>query len=202
MIRLGEESGNLDVVMLSLSNYYEREETISDSIRGAITYPLVMIAMMLLVIFVLITKVLPIFNQVFIQLGSELTGFSYSLMQLGSVLNRYALVLAGVLVLIAILYFFCTKTRIGKRYTAKFMAVFPLTKSFYEDVAAGRFASGMALALSSGMDTFHSLELVRQLVANKKVEDKIDVCRQSIQNGSNFAEALTISGLFPICMPV
>ena len=60
---LGEESGNLDSVLLSLAQYYEREENISESIRSAITYPLIMILMMFVVILVLIVKVLPIFRQ-------------------------------------------------------------------------------------------------------------------------------------------
>ena len=88
MLALGEESGNLDVCMLSLADYYEKEIDISDSIKGAVTYPLIMIAMMFVVIFVLISKVMPIFNQVFVELGSEMTGFSASLLHLGTSLNR------------------------------------------------------------------------------------------------------------------
>ena len=75
---LGEESGNLDVVLMSLAEYYEREETITDSIRSAVTYPLIMIAMMFFVIIILIVKVLPIFKQVFVQLGTEMTPFAQS----------------------------------------------------------------------------------------------------------------------------
>lgn len=104
MIHLGEESGNLDDVMQSLADYYEREDTISDSIRNAVSYPFVMIGIMVLVIFVLLGKVMPIFNQVFIQLGSEMSGISATLLHLGNSLNRYSLVLIITLAVLVLLY--------------------------------------------------------------------------------------------------
>lgn len=76
MIQIGEETGTLDEVMEALQKHYEREESISKSIRNSITYPMIMTGMMAVVIIVLLVKVMPIFNQVFIQLGSEMTGFS------------------------------------------------------------------------------------------------------------------------------
>lgn len=196
MIRLGEESGNLDVVMQSLNDYYEREENISHSIRSAISYPCIMIGMMLLVIFVLVAKVLPIFNQVFIQLGSEMTGFSASLLKLGQALNRYSvfcIIFVGALIFLFILV---RKTTTGRRLSAGFFSRFPLTRSFYEKTAAGRLAGGLALTLSSGMDTYMSLDMVSQLVEHKGMQQKIAACKASIQAGSGFAEALASSGIF------
>lgn len=196
MIALGEASGNLDDVMQSLSSYYEREEAISESIKGAVQYPFIMIAMMLLVIFVLITQVLPIFNQVFIQLGSEMTGFTASLLSLGNTLNHYSLLFLVILVLLIGIYLFASWTTSGRRLSFRIFSVLPLTKGFYEKVAAGRFASGMTLALSSGMDTFTSLDMISKLVGHKKMQEKIALCKESIQNGDNLAEALAKSSIF------
>ena len=196
MIALGEESGNLDKCMLSLSSYYEKEENISDSIRGAVTYPLIMIAMMLVVIFVLVSRVLPIFNQVFLQLGSKMTGFSATLLRLGTSLNRYSIVFVALLVLLAALYLAATKTNIGRREAGRFMNAFPLTRGFYDKVACQRFASGMAMAMGSGMDTYTSLDMVSQLVGNKAMQDKISACRKSLEDGADFSEALSSSNIF------
>ena len=84
--------------MRSLADYYERESQISENLKSAVTYPLIMIGMMLLVIVILITKVLPIFNQVFEQLGSEMTGFAASLMHIGNSLNTYSVIIIAVFV--------------------------------------------------------------------------------------------------------
>lgn len=195
-IALGEESGNLDVCMQSLAEYYEKEETIAENIKNAVTYPLLMIVMMLVVIFVLIGKVMPIFQQVFVELGSEMTGFAASLLRLGQNLNRYSLVLLLILVVLFLLYLLFAKTAWGKKRITRFLNVFPLTKSFYDSIACGRFASGMALCLSSGMDTFTSLDMVSQLVGNSKMVNKINACKDAIHAGDNFAEALSTSGIF------
>lgn len=73
---IGEQSGRLDDVMASLSEHYHREEEMARNIKSAVTYPLVMLGMMMVVIFVLIVKVLPVFNEVFRQLGTGLTGIN------------------------------------------------------------------------------------------------------------------------------
>ncbi len=196
MIRLGEESGNMDDVMQSLAAYYDREDSIADSIKSAISYPLIMIGIMLLVIFVLLGKVMPIFQQVFIQLGSEMTGISATLLQLGNSLNRYSLVFICILVVCVILFLFATKTKRGHAITVHTLSVFPLTKGFYEKLAAGRFASGMALAIGSGMDTFSSLDMVAELTEHKGMQEKIAVCRKAIEDGANLSEALALSNIF------
>lgn len=196
MIRLGEESGNLDDVMQSLADYYERQDNISDSIRNAITYPFVMLAMMILVIIILITRVLPIFGQVYEQLGSEMTGFSKSLLNLGNAINSYTVVLIIVLALCFACYFYFGKVPSGKKMFEHFLVHFPLTKSFYESVASSRFANGIALTMSSGMDTYSSLELVSELVDNEEMKKKVLGCRDALERGDNFAEALADSGIF------
>lgn len=195
-IALGEESGNLDNCMLSLAAYYEKECNTAENIKSSITYPLLIVAMMLVVIFVLFSKVLPIFNQIFIELGSEMTGFAASLLHLGEKLNRYSLILLLVLFDLFLLYLLAAKTQPGRKFMAHFFAIFPPTKSFYESVACQRFASGMALCLSSGMDTFTGLDMVSRLVGNIKMQRKIEACKEALHTGANLAEALSQAGIF------
>ena len=89
-----------------------------------------------------------------------------------------------------------TRTGFGKRLTNRFLNWFPLTRGFYESVACERFAGGLALTLGSGMDTYASLDMVAQLVDNKKMQQKILICKNALQAGSNLAEALSQSGIF------
>ena len=106
MIRLGLRAGDDKAICHSLADYYDRQEAISEGIKNAVTYPMIMIFMMLLVIIVLITKVLPIFNQVFTQLGSQMNAFSLSLMNFGSRLSSSSIVLVIILVVIIVAYIF------------------------------------------------------------------------------------------------
>lgn len=193
---LGEESGNLDSVLLSLAQYYEREESISESIRSAVTYPLIMILMMFVVILVLIMKVLPIFRQVFVQLGTEMSPLAQSLLHIGNTLSNYSIVFTVILFLIIGICFFLYKTPAGKKSAKRFFSHFPLTRGFYDKVAAGRFASGMYLAFTSGMDTYQSLDLISQIVENDDMNQKIEQCKQELDQHSDLPEALSKANIF------
>ncbi|MBQ7564322.1 MAG: type II secretion system F family protein [Lachnospiraceae bacterium] len=196
MMSIGERSGKTDDVAHSLANYYDREENIAQGIKNAVTYPMIIILMMFIVILVLIIKVLPVFNQVFIQLGSEMTGFSRGLLNLGNAISRYSLLFMGILILIIILYFILAKTDGGKAAFGRFVQVFPLTKGFYHKIAAGRFASSMALTMNTNLGPDESLRMVKNIVDNKEVETKIEEVRTMIRGGLSFTDALVDSGIF------
>lgn len=87
-IKIGEETGCLDEVLKSLSEHYEQEIEISETIRSAVTYPLLMLAMMGTVIVILLVKVLPVFKQVFQQMGLEMNHFSNGLLSAGTLISR------------------------------------------------------------------------------------------------------------------
>lgn len=196
MVEIGEQSGRLDDVMSSLAAHYEREESIARNIKNAITYPLVMIVMMLAVVLVLITKVMPVFEQVFQQLGTGLTGFSGSIMSLGQVMNRYALVFVLIAAAAAALFFYFSCTSKGKEQIQHFSRTFVLTRGLSEKIATARFASGMALSLGSGLDTDQSLEMTAKLTEHPVIQKKIESAQNLIQEGSGFSDALLEAGIF------
>ncbi|MCI9271917.1 MAG: type II secretion system F family protein [Dorea sp.] len=196
MIEIGEETGTLDEVMQALQNHYEREEAISKSIRNSITYPMIMTGMMAVVVVILLVKVMPIFNQVFIQLGTEMTGFSRMLMNVGNAINRYSLALVILLVLIAILVFYGTRTDSGRSMFRSLGYKLKLTRAVYEEIAVCRFASGMALTLSSGLNPERSMELVNSLNDDPVFQKKIDQCQSQVDEGNDLSQALFTSGMF------
>lgn len=196
MVEIGEQSGKLDEVLDSLVEYYEREENITSSIRSAVTYPMVMIVMMILVIGVLVVKVLPIFNQVFAQLGSELTGFSRAVMDFGSSLGQYSAVIVGVIAVLVAALLIMRSTKAGRALFVRFKASFFLTRRLAAKIASGRFASAMAMMLASGMDTDRALDMVERLVDNPAIHEKITACRKLVSEGGSFSEALSKTEIF------
>ena len=196
MVTIGEEAGSLDTVMESLADYYDRQENVESSVRSAVSYPIIMVFMMLVVVIVLITKVLPIFDQVFAQLGTNMNGFSQSLVSMGNTLNRYSLVIIIILAVLVIAFTFFLGTYSGRIIFRKGLAKFGPTKKLIRDIDTERFASGMVLTLSSGMDTYESLALVKKLVATTDMKGRIEKCREYLLNGDNFPEALLKSGIF------
>ena len=196
MVQIGEDTGKLDEVMKALATHYERESAIARSIRSAITYPLVMIVMMILVILVLITKVMPVFQQVFRQLGSEMTGFSKAVLDLGNLISRYSVVLAVLLVLIVALILYFSKTKSGRRQFSGFLTHFGATRSYIERIASCRFASGMALTLSSGMNPDQCIEYAERLTDNAALSAKLSDCRKRMDEGGELSASLSESGIF------
>lgn len=188
MIELGEETGRLEDVLLSLSSYYDREDTIKASIKTAITYPLVLTTMMLAVIILMVTKILPVFSNIYKELGSDLTGTAKVLMNISNGINKYLLVIILAIVLLFILVSLLFHTNFGKTLLSG--------KGIALTVASSRFANCMFLALSSGLDTDKGLDLADELVHNPYMHEKIERCKTSIAHGDTFASALLSSGIF------
>lgn len=101
MAKLGQQTGTLDQIMESLSVYYEKEYIMMKNIRNAITYPVMMATMLLVVLFVLFTKVMPVFEQVYIQLGVQLSPVSVAASRFGGIFSGIALLLFALVALAA-----------------------------------------------------------------------------------------------------
>ncbi len=196
MIKIGEVSGRLESVFNSLALYYAREDNLRKTIKHSVTYPLVMVAMMLLVISVLVVNVMPIFNSVFEQLGSEITGFSKILMDIGAgVADNFVVILIvlGVFVLLVLLVLFTEK---GRAIFKKFKENFFATRNIVENIAVARFAGGMSLMLSSGLDTDESLQMVERMTDNSILKNKIAKLRTDMSNGIPFSKAMIENKIF------
>lgn len=197
MVRVGEEAGKTDEILASLADYYRREEEIAQSVRHAVTYPLVMILLMLGVVLVLVVKVLPVFNDVLAQLGAGLTGFSRGLMDFGQAVSSSAAVLLALAGALMVFGLFLFRSARGKKLRAKLSSKLFFTRGVSEKIAAGRFAFVMSVALSSGLDTDRSLEFAAEVAEDSRVRGKIEACRKSVDSGESFSRALTECGVFP-----
>ena len=189
MVEIGEASGRLDNVMESLTQYYEREEAISRTIRNAVSYPMVMIAMMLVVITILVVRVMPVFNEVYQGLGAQMTGFSLAVMNLGQALARHSLLVVGVVAILVVLFIAFRRKIISWIKGSIF-------RNLYAKIASGKFASAMSIMLASGLDTDKSLEMVHKLVDTPSIQEKIAQCQRKIAEGENFADALVQVEMF------
>ena len=196
MVAIGEESGRLDEVMGELALHYEREDSIRQSIRSTVMYPMIMTGMLVVVIVILLVKVMPIFKQVFSQLGTEMTGFSGALVGIGETLNNYSIVFIGLLALIVVLGLIAWKTPGGRKAALKLGYKFPSIRYIIDSTAACRFADGMSLALSSGLTPDRSMELSSSLITDEHFKAKFDDCLARMEEGSELSRALQESGIF------
>ncbi len=196
MTEIAEATGKLDEVMASLAVYYDREETISHEIRSALTYPMVIAAVMLLVILILLTKVMPVFEQVFTELGRQMTGLSRAMLTLGNAISDHAIVILVVLAVL-VLAAVCFARSLRKEGPAvgliRHFRVFGRT---YDKIAACRFAGCMHLALKSGMGAHKGMDMAQGLIDNPAYVKKINACRKAMEGGAAAGEAIMQAQLF------
>ncbi len=193
MVQIGSLSGKLDDVMSSLAAFYEREDDMRQSIKSAVVYPMVLILMMFIVMMVLAVKVLPVFSQVFISLGTTMSPGAAAIMNLGLSAGKYSMILLIIGALLCGAALFLFRTERGR--TA--LSAITSRGKFSEKIAVSRFASSMSMMLSSGLDTERALRMSEALVSNNKIKSKINRCIQLIDENSSFIDALYATSLFP-----
>lgn len=196
MAKLGQQTGTMDQMMESLSVYYEKEWGLMRSIKNALTYPVIMIFMLLTVLFVLFTRVMPVFEGVYEQLGAQLSPVSRSAVRLGGIFSGVALALSFLLALAA------GAVYVASLFGHKFYIVERMVDSVKRRskvalaVANRRFTAVLALTLKSGMELEKGMELAGELVENSRVREQIQACAGDLELGASYYDAMKKTGLF------
>lgn len=195
-VRTGEETGCLDEVMKGLSAFYAKEIQITDQIQSAVAYPLVMLGMMTAVIVILLVKVLPVFRQVFRQLGLEMSGISGALLGIGETLSHYST--AFLILLAAMIGFilFLVLHPKGQELIRKIVCRFPGTKEIPVNLDYSRLCQCISLGIRSGLSPELCVELAGAVVTQTEIREKLASIQKQLAEGYGFTEAITESGLF------
>lgn len=196
MAKLGQQSGTLDQMMKSLSDYYEKEYRLLVNVKNALTYPIMMVVMLLVVLFVLFSKVMPVFDQVYEQLGAKMSPAARSAIRLGGLFSGAALIAAAVIALAV--FGIWAASRFGHRISLvdKMVNYVKCHSRIALAIANRRFTSVMALTLKSGMEFEKGLELAGELVDNGKVAAQIEKCGRTLETGASYYQAMKDTGLF------
>ena len=196
MTRIGEESGNLDHIMESLAEYYKREDTTKKMIKDAITYPIIMVFMMLIILYILMTKVMPVFEGVFSQLGTELSPFATNAVSLGGLLSGICILLIVVIVVISGVLVLLAKNTIKLPFLQKLMNYIDGRSKISSSLEISRFCSVVSIMLQSGMEVSEILTLAKAIVRNQTIHSKVSKCEETYQDCSSFVDALKETGFF------
>lgn len=194
MTRIGERTGELDVVMGGLSVYYEREARNQHAILNAVLYPLLLIGMMAVLIAVLLIKVLPIFESVFRGLGVSIASSPW--MSFATAISKGALIVAGALIFLVLAVLLLLRLdRSGKIRRLMFKLISPLGR-LERSLCAGRFAATLSMMLKSGYPLDESLELIEGLFQDSDMLKRVSACRSAMAEGAPLPEAVEKIGLF------
>ncbi len=193
MVEIGTKSGQLDVVMSSLSAYYDRQHEMKETVKGAVAYPTVLIIMMLAVLVFLSVKVLPVFQQVFNNLGAHMSPWAISMMSFGAWINSYYWIFIIIMAVLLILYIIFSKKQKDNSAFSHFIA----GKKARENFSLVTFTSSLSMMMSSGLDTMQSLQMSAQAVQDQFIREKIvTAIHNQDQKDFSLIKTLAEIGLF------
>lgn len=196
MVRIGEKAGKLESVMDSLTIYYERENALKKRIKSAIFYPFVLVIMMFAVIVVLITKVMPIFQDVFKSMGTDMSLNATLIMTIGTTVGKIAFIFIFILATVLIAVVLVSRTKNGASDLNTTLSKIFITKKLSQRIASARFASIMSMMFESGYNTDEALDLSLTVISDVTVKQKIEKCQWLIKKGKSFSFAISEVNIF------
>lgn len=197
MLEVGEKSGNLPAVLERLSIFYEREAKLRGDIKQALTYPTVVLCFALAAVALILFVVLPIFADMFADLGAELPWITRMVLGVRDTVAHYYLVIVPTLILGGWGLSRWLKTDAGRMTTDGLILRLPIVGGLVSRVIFSRFARTLSLLFSSGIPMGESLRSCQRIVGNRVVAKDIDDARRAMQQGKGLAEPLRASRCFP-----
>ena len=197
MVRAGEASGSLDLVLDRLAEYSEHEQALRGRVKAALAYPIFMFFIGALVLLFLVTVVVPQITKVFSDMHQTLPLPTLILINVSGFLKSFWwLLLAGLVVAIILLKQF-RKTPKGRYIWDEIKIRVPIFGSISLRLALARFGRTLGNLLDSGVPLLTALEIVRNIVNNVLISDVIDNAMDEIQAGKSLAAPLSRSTWFP-----
>lgn len=197
MVEAGEVSGNLDEILVKLVGYIEKASKIKSQIKSAMTYPLIVISVAIIVIAGLLTFVVPTFAQQYADTGRTLPTLTQFVIDLSDNFTRNWYYYFSFLIASILLFRVWVKTENGRKIFDYNILKIPGLGSLLQKIAVGRFCSTMSSMLISGVNLLEALSICASSSGNKTIETFILKVRSGLEKGSSFSEALSQGTLFP-----
>lgn len=200
LVQAGEVGGILDSIMNRLSLYIEKRAKLISQVKGALTYPSIVIVIAAGVMAVLMAFVIPSFESMFKNFGGgreQLPGITRFMLSLSNGFVTYSWLIA--LILIGGIYGAITFYRNpkGKRITHQVLLTMPLMGSVMRKIAVARFTRTLGTLLSSGVPILDALEICARTAGNVIIQEGVMSVRQSVSEGQNMADPLLRAEVFP-----
>jgi type IV pilus assembly protein PilC len=198
MIKAGEASGQLDVILQRLADYMEAAEDLKREIKSAMTYPVVSMVLILTITVALLVGVIPEFEAIFDQLGGKrLPAPTLFLMKVSKMLTEHYAALIGAAFVAVVSFALYIRTGLGQRAWHWFLLHVPVFGPLFRKVAISRFARTFATLIQSGVPMLSALDIVASTAGNILVERAVLKAREAVTRGETLGEPLSATRVFP-----
>ena len=197
MVRAGEASGALDIVLIRLAEYTERAAALRAKVRSALTYPVFMGLASMGILFFLLSYVVPKVTRIFEERDAKLPTMTVVLLAISGFLSNYWWVILLILAVVVLIVRLYTRTPAGRLRFDGWTLRIPYFGKVLKKVALARFARTLSTLLLGGIPLLQALDIVKHVVSNLVLSNAIEDGRNSIREGHSVADPLKKSGLFP-----
>jgi general secretion pathway protein F len=197
MIRAGESSGALEVVLVRLADFTESQARLRAKVLGALTYPMLMVVLASGVLGILFTVVIPKIVKIFEETKVVLPWTTRALIGFTTLVQHYWWVALVAAVLFGWGFLRWVRTPAGRARFDQRVLVLPIFGGLIRQVALARFSRTLATLLKSGVPLLTSMDIVKNIVGNVRLAAVIEEARTAIQEGESIAAPLKRSGEFP-----
>jgi type IV pilus assembly protein PilC len=197
MVYVGELSGNLSEVLHRTASYYEQDMKTKKKTKTAMIYPTFLLVMIVVVVFALMTFVVPLFTDMITELGGEIPLITKIVMDISNFFkNNVIAILITIACFILFLYLF-NKTKKGKLTKAWLGFHFPVLRTISRNTLTARFATSFAILLSSGMTVIEAMEGLEKILGNELFASKFRYAVEEVKRGKRISRSIQNTDLFP-----
>ncbi|MDT9337131.1 type II secretion system F family protein [Clostridium perfringens] len=197
MIDAGERSGNLDIILKRMAEYYEKETKIRGKIKSAMIYPIVLGVVAIIAITFILTFVMPTFVQMFEENNVDLPTSTKMVLGTSKMLGKYGIIIFLILVTAIILLGKYLKSEEGQYKLSVINLKIPVIKKLTQKIIVSRFTRTMGIVSSSGMSLVTSLEIVASVVGNKIAEKELLKVKEKVLKGEGLGDSIMNIKIFP-----
>ena len=199
-IRAGEQSGTLDRSFERLHRFYEKSYRTTEKIKGALTYPIFVIAIAVVVVIIVMAKVIPTIANVFSDLGGELPLLTRMLIGASNFFAKYWILMLGILFLLYMVFRMWGNTEKGKLRKSEFALKLPLAGTINQMNASAQFANTMSVLLAAGITLDQAVETTARVMDNALFKKEIQSMKAGIEQGRSLTECLQGCSCIPQTM--
>jgi general secretion pathway protein F len=197
MIRAGESSGTLGLVLDRLADYMEKQVEARGQVMGAMMYPIVMILANIVMIAYLMISLIPKMQKVFSSLRTPLPWYTQVIIGTSEFLQKFWYTVPIVIGLIVWLFLKWVNTEKGRRKFDETCLKLPIFGGLLLRMQVSRFTQTLSTLLASGVPIIRALEITKNIISNTVIAEVLENAKTAVQEGKNLGQTIEKSGRFP-----
>jgi len=196
-IKAAETSGKLEEVLKDLADQNEREYKLISAVKGAVTYPVLVIIFMIFTSAILMTVVVPKFEILFADASVQLPFATRVLISTSTFFSRFWYIILLVLIGIIVWFRYYLKTRNGEAFLSRMILATPFLREFFTDVYMARFSHTLGMLVGSGVPIVEGVQIVSTVINNTVFEDTLKKVSHQLERGIAMSTPISEAKEFP-----